>query len=216
AADESSREGLRIVIECDKKADERVILSYLFKNTNLQKNFSLNLTVIDNLKPRQLGIYEVIKSFNEFRLETRRKELEYDLSKLQERLHIVEGYIKLIDILDEVIQVIKESKGRQGSKKAIMKEFDFSEAQANAIVDLQLYRISKEDKERYEKEESKLTRMINKLTKVLESKNGVRNNVIKQYEKLIEEFGVERKTKVVFEEEDWEVNKLDVIKEEDV
>src|SRR5699024_3797495 len=215
AASESSRECLRIVIECDKKADERVILSYLFKNTNLQKNFSLNLTVIDNLKPRQLRIYEVIKSFNEFRLETRRKELEYDLGKLKDRLHIVEGYIKLIDILDEVIQVIKESKGRQGSKKAIKKEFGFSEEQADAIVDLQLYRISKEDKERYEKEEKKLNRSIEKLEKVLNSKNGVRNNVIRQYEKLIEEHGEERRSKVVYEEEDWEVSKADVIKEED-
>src|SRR5699024_3176462 len=122
--------------------------SYLFKNTNLQKNFSLNLTVIDNLKPRQLGIYEVIKSFNEFRLETRRKELEYDLVKLKDRLQIVEGYIKLIDILDEVIQVSKESKCRQGSKKEIKKKFSYSEEQADAIDDLQLYRITKKEKER--------------------------------------------------------------------
>ena len=214
--DESSREGMRIVIECDKNADERVVLSYLFKNTELQSNFNMNLTVIDNKKPKQLGIYEIIKSFNEFRLETRRKELEYDLRKLKEKLHIVDGYVKLIDILDEVIEVIRDSKGRKGSKDAIKKEFGFSEEQASAIVDLQLYRISREDKERYEQEQKKLNKLIEKLEKLLESKKGVINNVIKQYEKIIKEYGVDRKTKVIYEDENWEVSKADVIKEVDV
>src|SRR5699024_10286731 len=214
--DESSREGMRIVIECDKNADERVVLSYLFKNTELQSNFNMNLTVIDNKKPKQLGIYEIIKSFNEFRLETRRKELEYDLRKLKEKLHIVDGYVKLIDILDEVIEVIRDSKGRKGSKDAIKKEYGFSEEQASAIVDLQLYRISREDKERYEQEQKKLNKLIEKLEKLLESKKGVINNVIKQYEKIIKEYGVDRKTKVIYEDENWEVSKADVIKEVDV
>jgi len=214
--DESSREGMRIVIECDKNADERVVLSYLFKNTELQKNFNMNLTVIDNKKPKQLGIYEIIKSFNDFRLETRRNELEYDLRKLKDKLHIVDGYVKLIDILDEVIKVIRDSKGRKGSKNAIKKEFDFSEEQASAIVDLQLYRISKEDKERYEQEQKKLGNLIGKLERVLESKKGVINNVIKQYEKIIKEYGEDRKSEVVYEDENWEVTKADVIKEVDV
>jgi len=215
AYDESSREGLRVVIECQKEADERVILSYLFKNTDLRKDFNLNLTVIDKQKPSQLGILEVLNSFNEFRLETRRKELEYDLARLKERVHIVEGYIKLIDILDEVIAVIREARGRKGSKDAIKKEFGFSEEQALAIVDLQLYRISKEDKEKYENDKKKLDKLIDQLKKVLGSKRGVINNVLKQYEKLIETYGEDRKTEVVQEDENWEVSKLDVIKEED-
>src|SRR5699024_243496 len=148
--------------------------------------------------------------------ETRRKELEYDLERLKERIHIVEGFLKLIDNLDEVIEVIRQSKGRQGSKKAIMKQFEFTDAQATSIEDLQLYRISKEDKERYEKEFKKLTRLIKNLDKLLSSKNGVRQNVIKQYEELIEEFGEDRKSEIVYEEENWEVSKIDVIKEVDV
>lgn len=215
AYDESSREGLRIVIECSKDANEKVILGHLMNKTDLKKNFNLNMVVIDKQKPRQLGIIEILKSFNEFRVDTRRKELEYDLERLKERVHIVEGYIKLIDILDEVIQVIREARGRKGSMEAIMKEFDFSKEQATAIVDLQLYRISKEDKEKYEEDKKKLDKFIAKLEKILSSKKGVIKNVIKQYEKLIKEFGKDRQTEVVQEEEKWEVSQLDVIKEED-
>lgn len=215
-ADESSRDGLRIVIECSKDADDKIILSYLYKNTDLRKDFDLNLTVIDNNKPKQLGLVEVLRSFNSFRLETRRNELEYDLTKLKEKVHIVEGFIKLIGILDEVIAVIRKSKGRKGSKNAIKKEFGFSEEQAIAIVDMQLYRLSKEDKEKYENDKKKLDKLIGKLEKVLNSKNGVRNNVLKQYEKIIKEFGKDRKTRVVKKDEDWEVSKLDVVKEEDL
>ena len=214
--DESSREGLRIVIECQKDANERVILSYLYKNTDLRKDYNMNLVVIDNNKPKQLGLIEVLNSFNQFRVRTRRKELEYDLKRLKDRVHIVEGFIKLIDILDEVIAVIRNSNGRKGSKDAIKKEFEFTEAQASEIVDLQLYRLSREDKEKYEKDKEKLDRMIGTLEKVLNSKKGVQNNVKKQYEKMIEDFGMKRRTQVVLEAENWEVNKIDVVKEEDV
>lgn len=214
--DESSREGLRIVIECNKDVDERVVLSYLYKNTDLRKDFNMNLVVIDNNKPKQMGLLEVLNSFNDFRLETRRRELEYDLQRLKERLHIVEGFIKLIDILDEVIAVIRESRGRKGSKDAIKKEFGFSEEQASAIVDLQLYRISKEDKEKYESSKQKLDGMVEKLTKILESKNGVKNDVKRQYRNIIKEYGYDRKSEVIMEDENWDITKLDVIKEEDV
>lgn len=214
--DESSREGLRIVIECQKDADERVILSYLYKNTDLRKDFNMNLVVIDNNKPQQMGLVEVLNSFNSFRLETRRKELEFDLKRLKDRVHIVEGFIKLIDILEDVIRVIRESRGRKGSKEAIKKEFGFSEEQASAIVDLQLYRISKEDKEKYEKDKKKLDDMIGKLEKVLNSKNGVRNNVKRQYKNIIKDFGQDRQSEVIYKEENWDVSKIDVIKEENV
>lgn len=213
--DETSRDGLRIVIECQKDADEKVILSYLFKNSELQNDFNMNLNVIHKNKPVQMGLVEVLNAFNEYRLETRRKELEYDLARLEERVHIVEGYIKLIDILDDVIQVIRASRGRKGSKEAIKKQFGFTEEQASAIVDLQLYRLSKEDKEKYENDKKKLDKLIGQLNKILTSKRGVIKNVLKQYEKIIKDYGVERNSEIVYEDENWDVSKVDVIKEED-
>ncbi|MCH4866669.1 DNA topoisomerase (ATP-hydrolyzing) subunit A [Bacillus sp. 1006-3] len=216
ARDESDRKGLRVAIELHKDADENIVLGYLFKNTQLQKNYNLNMVVVKDKKPKLLGLREILVAFNDFRIETRTKELRYDKKKTEKRLHIVEGFIKLVDILDEVIAVIKESDGKSGAKKDIIDEFGFSDEQAEEIVKLQLYRISKTDKKKYDDEKELLTKKLNQIIKLLESPAKLRRNIAKGYEKLIENFGVERRTEVVQENESWDVTKKDIVKEEDV
>lgn len=216
ARDESSREGLRVVIELNKDADVNVVLGYLFKKTPLQNNLNLNMVVIKDRKPVQIGIREVLVSFNKFRMETRKKELEFDKKKLEDRKHIVEGFIKLTDIINEVVTVIKEANGRSDAKKKIQKEFEFSELQAEAIVSLQLHRISRTDKKSYIEENKNIERLLKAIDKLLGSEKNFKKAIIKGYEKIIEEFGVDRKTEILMEDENWDVRKVDTIAEEDV
>lgn len=216
ARDETDREGLRIVVECSKDANIQVILGYLFSKTPLQSNYNLNMVAIVNKKPKLLGLRELLVEFNRFRVQTKVKELNYDKAKCEARLHIVKGFIRLSDILDEVIKIIRQADGKAGAKAGIMEAFGFSEIQAEEIVKLQLYRLSRSDKEKYLEEEMHLSRLIKAITETLESKAKLRNMLIRGYDKLIKEFGEDRKTEVVMEAENWDVAKTDIIKEEDV
>lgn len=215
SADESDRHGLRIVITLAKDADVNVVLGYLFKHTPLQNNLNMNNVVIKDKKPVQLGLREVLVEFNKFRLETRRNELEYDQRKLEERLHLVEGFIKLTDIINEVINVIKEADGKDDARKQIEKAFGFTDLQSEAIVSMQLHRISKTDKDAYIEEEKKLTRLYKSVTALLTSKKKFVKSIIRDYEKIIEEYGTPRRTEVIMEDENWEVRKVDTVITED-
>lgn len=216
ARDESGRQGLRVVLELSKDADVNVVLGYLFKHTPLQNNLNMNMVVIKDKKPELLGLREILVEFNKFRMETRRKELEYDKNRLEERLHIVEGFIKLTDIINEVVTLIKDSDGKADAKKGIMREFGFSEPQAEAIVVLQLHRISRTDKKAYVEEDKKLRRLLKTVNTLLTSKKKFVQSIILGYEKIIDEYGVDRKTEVLMEEENWDVRKVDTVIEEDV
>lgn len=215
ARDESGREGLRIEIDISRDADVNTILGYVFKNTPLQKAINLNMVVIKDKKPVTVGLREILIEFNKFRRETRRRELEYDLKRLQERIHVVEGFIKLSDIINEVVNEIKESSGKTDARIQIMGKFEFSVIQAEAIVSMQLHRISRTDKKAYETEEKKLLRMIKAIELLLGSEKRFTTSIIKGYEKIIEEYGQDRRTEVIQEDENWEVRKVDTIVEED-
>lgn len=216
ARDESDRkEGVRVVLELRKDVAVNVVLGYVFKNTKLQSNFNLNMVVIKDKKPKLVGIKEILVTFNEFRKETRRRELEYDKGRLIKRLHIVEGFIKLTDIISEVVEVIKKANGKADARKKLSKKFGFTEEQSEAIVSLQLHRISRTDKKEYKEEEKKLNRQLKLIEKLLTNKKFFNESIIRGYEKLIEEFGEERKTEVIMEEEDWTVRKVDTVAEED-
>lgn len=216
ARDESDRTGLRVVIEVSNDVDTNMILGYLFKNSELQKNLKNNMVVIKDKKPTLVGLREILVEFNKFRLETKRKELEYDKKRLEDRLHIVEGFIKLTDIINEVVNVIKESKGKTHARKDIEKEFGFTKKQSEAIVSMQLHRISKTDKKAYMDEEKKLNRLIKAIDMLLKNEKKFVGNIINGYEKIIEEYGTDRKTEIIMEEENWDVRKVDTVIEEDL
>ncbi|MGN4723801.1 DNA gyrase/topoisomerase IV subunit A [Bacillus cereus group sp. MYBK15-3] len=206
----------RVVVECSKDADLQVILGYIFSKTPMQKNYSMNMVAIRDGKPVQLGLKEILVVFNDFRTETRRKELAHDKDKCDKRLHIVEGFLKLADILDEVIPVIRESDGKAGAKAAIIEKFGFSSEQAEEIVIMQLHRLSRTDKAKYEKEEADLLKKLKALNILLTNDKKLNEHIIRLYEKVKNEFATERRSEVIMGEESWDVAKTDIIKEEDV
>lgn len=216
ARDESGlEEGVRVVVECSKDADLQVVLGYIFSKTPMQKNYNMNMVAIKGGKPVRMGLKELLVEFNDFRTETRRKELAHDKDKCEKRLHIVEGFLKLADILDEVIPVIRESDGKAGAKAAIIEKFGFSSEQAEEIVTMQLHRLSRTDKAKYEKEEADLLKTLKALNILLTNDKKLNEHIIRLYEKVKNDFATERRSEVIMGEESWDVAKTDIIKEED-
>lgn len=216
ARDESDRNtGLRLVLEISGDAELNVVLGYVFQNTSLQVNINTNIIVIHDNAPKMMGVGEVLNSFNDFRRETMLKEKNIDLEKLQHRLHIVEGLVKLSEIINEVVEVIKGSDGKADARNKIQEEFDFTEIQAEHIVSLQLHRISRTDKEAHIEERDRLKLDILKIRALIDDVNKQNEYLIKEYTEIAEKFGEDRRTEVVMEEEDWTVRKVDVITEED-
>ena len=143
--DETDKEGLRIVIELKQGANTDLILNYLYKNTELQTTYNYNMIAIVNRRPRLLGIMDILDAHLAHYKEVVLKRTAFDLAHAKKRLHIVEGLIKAISILDEVIRVIRSSKNKSDAKDNLVKEFGFTPEQAEAIVILQLYRLTNTD-----------------------------------------------------------------------
>src|SRR5690625_1263536 len=143
--DETDRTGLRIVIELRKDADSEGILNYLYKNTDLQVSYHFNMVAIQDKTPRLLSLPEILDAYINHQKEVVTRKTKYDLNKAKSRAHIVEGLIKAISILDELIQLIRASKNKQDAKNRIMEAYEFTEEQAEAIVMLQLYRLTNTD-----------------------------------------------------------------------
>lgn len=143
--DETDREGLQIVVELKKDVNAEGILNYLFKNTDLQVNYHFNMVAIDELRPKQVGLIQILKAYISFQKEVITRRTRYNLKKAEARLHIVDALIKVISILDEVIALIRNSKDKKDAKNNLMATYQFSEAQAEAIVSLQLYRLTNTD-----------------------------------------------------------------------
>ena len=143
--DESDRNGLRIVVDVRKENNAEMILNYLYKKTSLQVSYSANMTSIVNKRPVLLGLKEMLNAFVEHRREVTTRRCRYQLDKIEARCHILEGLIQCVSVLDEVIQIIRNSKDKADSKKNLCERFKFTERQAEAIVTLQLYRLSSTD-----------------------------------------------------------------------
>ena len=158
--DETSRGELRIVIDLKKDANEKLITNYLLKNTDMQINYSFNMIAIVNRRPRQIGVLGILDAFINHKKEVVIRRTKFDLAHAKERLHILEGLVKAISILDEVIKVIRASKNKADAIQNLVKEFSFTEKQATAIVMLQLYRLTNTDISEVEDEIRKLQEEI--------------------------------------------------------
>lgn len=143
--DESDRSGLQIVVELKKDVNAEGILNYLLKNTDLQVNYNFNMVAIDDRRPRQVGLHDILAAYIEHQKEVITRRTRYNLRKAEARLHIVDALIKVVSILDEVIQLIRNSKDKRDAKENLMKQYHFTEIQAEAIVSLQLYRLTNTD-----------------------------------------------------------------------
>ena len=165
--DESDRTGLQIVIELKKEANAEGILNYLFKNTDLQVNYNFNMVAIDDQRPHQVGLLRILSAYITHRKEVVLRRSSFELSKAQARQHIVAGLIKALSILDQVIATIRQSKDKKDAKQNLIAAYQFTEEQAEAIVSLQLYRLTNTDITALEHEAAELAAQIKELEGIL-------------------------------------------------
>ena len=214
--DESDRSGLRIVVDCKKGADATSILNLLFKETDLQVYFNANMVSIIDKRPQLTGVIEIIDAYIEFRKEVVLNRSKYRYSKKEARLHIVEGLIKAVSILDEIIATIRASKNRSDSRDNLIREFNFTHEQASAIVDLQLYRLSSTDIVSLREEFAKLANELEELSMIINDENILKMVLIKEFNDLKDTFNTPRRSKIEDEISELEIDHLSLINNEDV
>ena len=216
ARDETDRSGLRIAIELKRRANANGILNYLLKNTDLQINYNFNMVAIDDQRPMRVGLKRILTSYLEFQKEIIRRRTQYNLTKAQQRLHIVEGLIKALSILDKVIKTIRASKNRKDAKENLVKEYNFTPEQAEAIVTLQLYRLTNTDVTELKKEQEQLNSRINEYQLILTNENELAKVLTKEIRAIKKEFGNPRRTKIENLVEKLEIDTKVTVANEDV
>ena len=214
--DETDKEGLRIVIELKAGANTDLILNYLYKNTELQTSYNYNMIAIVNRRPRLLGIMDIIDAHLAHYKEVVLKRTAFDLAHAKKRLHIVEGLIKAISILDEVIRVIRASKNKADAKVNLVKEFDFTEDQAEAIVVLQLYRLTNTDITTLEEELNNLNIIIIALSKIINEEEELKRVMKEELRVMKKEYAIPRKTVITNEEAIIKIDEKAMIPNEEV
>ncbi|MGL4645020.1 MAG: DNA topoisomerase IV subunit A [Vagococcus fluvialis] len=214
--DESDRTGLRIVVELKKEVDAEGILNYLFKNTDLQINYNFNMVAIHNLRPEQVGLKTVLDAYIDHRKDVIRKRSEFDLKKAKNRQHIVSGLIKALSILDQVIATIRGSKDKKDAKMNLVKEYEFTEEQAEAIVSLQLYRLTNTDITALEKESKELSELITKLQLILNNEKELLNVMKTELREVKKQYKTPRLTKLEDEIAEITIETAILIPQEDV
>lgn len=213
--DESDRTGLRIAIELKKDSDEQTILNYLYKYTDLQINYNFNMVAIDNFTPRQVGLQKILSSYIAHRREIIIARSKFDKEKAEKRLHIVEGLIRVISILDEVIALIRASENKADAKENLKVSYDFSEEQAEAIVTLQLYRLTNTDIVTLENEEAALREQIQTLAAIIGDERTMFNLMKKELREVKKQFGNPRLSELQDQAEAIEIDTASLIIEEE-
>lgn len=204
--DESGRNGLRIVIELKKEADAEGVLAYLLKKTDLQIAYSFNMVAIVNKVPRQLGLKEMLEAYVAWQREVVTHRTQYELEKAEDRAHVLEGLAKALGMLDEVIAVIKASKNREDAQNNLMARFGFTERQADAILTLQLYRLTNLEISQVEKELAETRKRIARLRGILEDPRKLTAVIREELLEIREKYGVDRRTAIQEEVEELKVN----------
>jgi len=214
--DETDRTGLRIVIELKKEVDANGILNFLFKNTDLQITYSFNMVAIYNKRPKLMGIIALLDAYIEHQKETIKRRTEFDLQKAKDRQHIVDGLIKALSILDEVIATIRASKDKRDAKNNLIAAFQFTEPQAEAIVSLQLYRLTNTDITALQAEAEDLANKIDEWTAILASEKKLLSVIKKELKDVKKRFVSERRTLIQDEIEEIKINLEVLVASEDV
>lgn len=214
--DESDRNGLRIVIEVKKDANIDVIHQYLMSKSSLKTGYSANMVAIVNGSPKTLTLLDFIDCYIDHQVDVITRRSTFDLNKNKARLNIVDGLIKAISILDEVVAVIKSSKDKQDAKKNLQDKFGFNEAQSEAIVMLQLYKLSNTDVTTLINEKKSLEENIEFLNGILSDRNKLNRLLISDLKEIARKYGVPRKTQIVEKEEVGTIDKRDLINKEEV
>ncbi len=214
--DESDREGIRIAIDVKKDANTDLILNYLYKNTDLQVSYGFNMIGIVNRRPKLLGLLDLLDAYIAHKKEVTIKKNQFDLAHAESRMHIIEGLIKAISILDEVIATIRSSKNKTDSEANLVKKFNFTEKQAKAIVELQLYRLSNTDIKDLQEEMKNLQIIINTLREILNDENKLNAFMKDELRKIKKEYATDRKTEIKDEITEIVIDTSMMIPKEDV
>ena len=214
--DESDQEGLRIAIDLKKGRQPDLSINYLFKHTDLQVNYHYNMVAILNHRPEQVGIIPILKTYIYHQKDVVTNKTNYDLKRASIRLHIVEGLIRMVSIINDIIEIIRASKNKQDAKDNIIEKFSFSTEQAEAIVTLQLYRLSNTDITSLQSESTELQEKINYYHSILNSDEKLSEVIISELESTRKLIGLKRRSLIEEHVETIKIDEKDLIVEENV
>lgn len=214
--DESDRDGLRIVVDLKSGANKDLILNYLYKNTELQITYSYNMVSIVNRRPMTLGLIDIIDAYIKHQTEVIRRRTNFDLKNALLRYEILEGLVKVMSILDEVIKIIRASKNKSDAKNNLVKEFAFTERQADAIVMLQLYKLTNTDVTLVLEEKEELAKKIDLLKRILASDEALKRVIVNELKQVKHNYAHPRKTKIVDEVTEIKIDVTKMIPKENV
>lgn len=215
--DESDKDSnIRIVIDLKPGADKELVLNYLLKNTELQTTYNYNMVCIDKRRPRLLGIIPIIDAYIDHQKDVILKRTNFDLAFARKEMHITEGLVKAISILDEVIAVIRASKNKPDAIENLVKKFDFTTEQATAIVMLQLYRLTNTDITVLNEKLENLRKIIEELTGILNDESKLKGVIKDELRRMKKEYGVPRKTEISETIKEIKIDQTDLITKEDV
>ena len=212
--DESDREGMRIVVEIKRGEQPEIVLNNLYKHTQLQENFGMIMLAIVNGQPRELPLMEAIQHFIDHRVNVVRRRTTHDLRKAQERAHILEGFLKAQSHLDAIIKLIRGSKTPADARTGLMTQFDFSQRQAQAILEMQLQRLTALERDKIQEEYDELQKKIAEYEEILRNEKVLRRVIVSELKEVQKQYGDERKTAII--DEQAEIGLEDLIAVEDV
>ena len=213
--DESDRTGLRIVVDLKKDSNDEQILNYLYKNTDLQISYNYNVIAIVNKAPVQMSLAMMLDAFIAHREDVVIRRSKYDLSAKKERVHILEGLIKAVSVMDEIIHIIRKSKDKAHAKKNLIERFDFTEKQAEAIVVMRLYRLTNTDVKELKAEFKQLLSDIAELEKIISDKSELHKVMVEELDKVNAEFNTPRRSKIVNEVKEIVIDEKAMISKEE-
>lgn len=214
--DETDRNGLRVVIELKRDVKADSVLNYLYKNTDLQVSYNINMVAIYNKRPVLMGLMDLIDAYIQHQKVVVTNRSNYDLKRARERQHIVEGLIKMVSVIDEVVAIIRGSKDKADAKVNLIRKFEFSEIQAEAIVMLQLYRLTNTDVTALQRENDELSVTIEYLTSILSSETKLLKVIQNELKEVKTKFGSPRKSVIEAEIQEIKIDETDMVVREDV
>ncbi|NLF49262.1 MAG: DNA topoisomerase IV subunit A [Acholeplasmataceae bacterium] len=214
--DESDREGLRIAVDIKKEIDSEVVYNYLLKNTDLSVAYNYNMVAIHNKSPQLMSLADILDAYILHQKEVVRNRSNFELIRAEKRKHIVEGFLKMVSVLDEVIALIRKSEGKKDAILKLYEHFDFSEMQADAIVSLQLYRLSSTDVKEMQSEAGILEKQISTLGRILHNEKELENVIKNEITQVIDTVPTPRRTQIQEEIQKVEIDETALIEHENV
>jgi DNA gyrase subunit A len=206
--DESDREGMRVVVEVKRGEESQLVLNHLYKHTQMQESFGMILLAIAGGQPREMGLVEFLRLFLEHRRDVVLRRTRFDLRKAEEREHILLGYEKALDHLDEIIKLIRRSKSPKEAKEGLMERWEFSDRQAQAILDLQLHRLTQMEREKIAEELKQIQARIAELKEILGSEKRLKQVIVGELREVQKDYGDDRRTQIVDAVEEIKVEDL--------